>query len=45
MRTPNCKHYDFSYTTYKGERRIYCTKRGGNQSCDACKKCKDKDRK
>ena len=42
MRTPNCKHYDFAYETYDGEKKIYCAIRGGNVRHGECAMCKER---
>ena len=45
MRTPNCKHYDFAFETYEGEKKVYCAKKGGNVRQGECAKCKDREEK
>ena len=45
MKTPNCKHFDFAYTTYEGEKRIYCALSGGSVRQGECAKCKSRERK
>ena len=25
MKTPNCKHFDFAYETFEGEKCVYCS--------------------
>ena len=45
MRTPNCKHYDFAFETFEGEKKVYCAKKGGNVNKGDCTRCKDREEK
>ncbi len=45
MRTPNCKHYDFAFETYEGEKMVYCAKKGGNVRQGERAKCSEREAK
>ena len=45
MRTPNCKHYDFAFETYEGEKKVYCDVKGANVRQVDCTRCKDREAK
>lgn len=49
MKITNCKHLDFPYETYEGEKRVYCAKCGSvsRKKCrgNCCKDYEKKERK
>ena len=44
MKTIDCKHLDFYYKSFEGERLRYCAVRGARVTAKDCAKCEEREK-